>query len=194
MKNLPNALTVARLFLTAGFIFCLIHSGFLAMVVATLFFMTACLTDYYDGYWAKKLNTVSNFGKIMDPIADKFLVLAAFFIFERMQMIASWMFLIIFLREVIVTGLRLAAISQGRVLAAEQAGKYKTFLQLLAIYVILIFLMLQYTTLIPRGSMEMRYLWLHGINVLMLLTVSLTLISGISYLWNNRRTILLNSF
>ena len=190
MKNLPNVLTVTRLFLTAGFIFCLIHSGFWAMLAAVLLFMTACLTDYYDGYLAKELNLESNFGKIMDPIADKFLVLAAFFIFERMQIITPWMFWSIFLREVIVTGLRLAAICQGRVLAAEQAGKYKTISQLLAIYVILLFLAWQYTTLASSWS---RDLWLHGINILMLLTVSLTLISGISYLWNNRRTILLNS-
>jgi CDP-diacylglycerol--glycerol-3-phosphate 3-phosphatidyltransferase len=190
MRNLPNVLTVARLFLTAGFIFCLTHPGFAAMLLAVLLFMTACLSDYYDGYLAKKFNSESNFGKIMDPIADKFLVLAAFFIFERMRIIAPWMFWSIFLREVIVTGLRFAAMGQGRVLAAEQAGKYKTFLQLFAIYVILLFLAMQYTTLATPWS---RDFWLHGIYILMLLAVSLTTISGISYLWNNRRIILLTS-
>jgi len=193
MKNLPNILTVGRLFLTVAFIYCLLHAGMAAMVMAIALFVIASLTDFYDGYLAKKYNLISDFGKIMDPIADKFLVLAAFFIFERMRIIAPWIFLAIFLREVTVTGSRLAAVRKGRVLAAEQAGKYKTSLQLLAIFVILVFLTLEVSAVGAGWSADTRDAWRHVIDMLMLLTVALTVISGISYFWNNRKVILLRA-
>src|SRR5205085_3411379 len=88
-------------------------------------------------------NIHSNFGKIMDPIADKFLVLSVFFIFVQRNVIPYWMFYLIFIREVLVTGSRIIAIRRGQVLAAEKAGKLKTILQLFAIWLILLFVILQ---------------------------------------------------
>ena len=139
-KRLPNLLTISRVFLAAGFIICILKSGMLYLVLATVLFILASITDYYDGYFAKKHNVVSNFGKIMDPIADKILMLTAFYIFVSMEIIPAWMFYVIFVREILVTGLRFWAIKKGTFLAAEKAGKYKTGLQITSVIVILLFL------------------------------------------------------
>ena len=194
--NLPNLLTISRLALTVGFVFCLTKAGLGAISMAIVLFACASLTDFYDGYFAKRWNLSSDFGKIMDPIADKFLTLAAFFIFVRMHIIAGWMFYIIFTREMLVTSSRLLAMRKGQVLSAEQAGKCKTVLQIIAIAVILAFLMLREAgPLILRDQAIVQnwlQAWQVGINILMWLTVILTLVSGISYLWNNRKIFLLD--
>ena len=121
--NLPNVLTIFRIFLTFVFIFLFMQGGLGSRVLALAVFTIASLTDYLDGHLARKYNLISEFGKLMDPIADKFLVLSAFFIFMQLQLIAVWMFAVIFAREVIVTGLRLFALRRGIALAAEAAGK-----------------------------------------------------------------------
>ena len=187
--NLPNYLTVARFILTVAFIFCLTRSGIAAAVLATLLFMLASWTDYYDGYYARKYNLISNFGRIMDPIADKFLVLSAFFIFAQRQVIPYWMFYLIFAREVIVTGSRITAVVKGRVLAAEMAGKCKNLTQLFAIWIILLFIVFQESGGVALQESYQRG-WLLVITALMVLTVALTVISGLSYFWNNRKIIL----
>lgn len=183
-KRLPNLLTISRVFLAMGFIFFLMKPGTASVIIATIFFVVASLTDYFDGYFAKKNNVVSNFGKIMDPIADKFLMLAAFFLFMRMQVIAPWMFYAIFAREMIVTGARFFAMKHGKYLAAEKAGKYKTALQITTVIVILFFLICKEAQVLSDGF---QVGWYAGIQGLLLLTVMLTVISGISYLWNNRK-------
>lgn len=184
--NLPNALTVSRIFLTLLFIAFILQNGFVAKVLAALIFTAASFTDFFDGYFAKKLNKVSNFGKLMDPIADKFLMLAAFFIFAQMNIIASWMFGVIALREIFITGFRLVMMGKGEVLAAEKAGKLKTVLQIVVISVILIFLILEES---PWAQLFSVSLFLSLIGLLMLAVVILTLSSGVSYLWHNRRFI-----
>ena len=187
--NLPNILTLSRMILTVGFIYCLTQAGLSSIMLAIFFFTCASLTDFYDGYFAKRWNLISNFGKIMDPIADKFLTLAAFFVFARMHIVAEWMFYLILAREILVTGSRLFVMKRGQYLVAEKAGKWKTVLQIVAISVILIFLMLREASpLIPGGGvLNHNWLpfWRMGINILMWLTVALTVLSGFSYLWNN---------
>ena len=188
MKKLPNILTISRIILTLGFIYFLIHPSLTGVILATFFFLIASLTDYYDGYYAKKHNAVSNFGKIMDPVADKFLILAAFFIFMRLGLVRPWMFWGIFLREATVTGFRLLAMGRRKFLAAERAGKYKTTVQMAAIFVVLIYLMIA-TSHPGTLDAEVARQWQDGIYILMLLTVSLTLVSGVLYLGNNRRAL-----
>ena len=188
--NLPNKLTVSRIALTFVFIFFISRSGLVAMVAAAIVFTLASLTDFYDGYVAKKYGLESDFGKLMDPIADKFLILAAFLAFVRMQIIDDWMAVLILGREIIITGLRLFAVTKGKVLAAELAGKHKTVSQIVAIFAILGFIIVkEILTALSRWSPAIEAWWRGGIIVLMLVTVSLTLISGISYLWNNRKLI-----
>ncbi len=160
------------------------------MITAAIIFSLASLTDYYDGYIAKKYNLISDFGKLMDPIADKFLILAAFLAFVRMQIVDDWMVLLILGREILVTGLRLFALSKGRVLAAERAGKHKTVSQIVAIFTIFGFIIVrELLTIYSQWTPAIEIWWQWGINILMFITVALTLISGVSYLWNNRKLI-----
>lgn len=188
--NLPNRLTISRVILTFAFIYFISQNGLAPMIVAALVFTLASLTDYYDGYLAKKYNLISDFGKLMDPIADKFLMLAAFLAFVRMQIVADWMVVLILGREIIVTSLRLFAMTKGKVLAAEKAGKHKTVSQIVAIFSILGFIIFkEVLTLFDKWSLSIETWWRCGIDILMLVTLSLTLISGASYLWNNRKLI-----
>lgn len=186
MKQIPNILTILRVFLTLGFLFFITKSGLSSVLIAIAIFAVASVTDYYDGYYAKKYNVVSDFGKIMDPIADKFLILAALFIFTRMNLISNWMFGLIFVREFIVTGSRFIAMKKGSILAAESAGKYKTVSQIVVIFFILFFIAFNEAGVFKYWPASLRQLWDSGIYLLMLITVGLTLGSGFSYFWNNR--------
>ena len=188
--NLPNKLTITRIILTFIFIYFISQEGFVAITAATLLFILACLTDFADGYIAKKYHQVSDFGKLMDPIADKFLILAAFLAFVRMQIVENWMVILILGREIIVTSLRIFALSKGKVLTAERAGKHKTVSQMVAIFSILGFIIFKESLYSrSRWSEAIEIWWRCGIDMLMLITVGLTLISGLSYLWNNRKLI-----
>lgn len=187
--SLPNRLTVLRIFLTFVFIFFALREGIVFKIAAMLTFVLASWTDFYDGYYAKKHNLVSDFGKLMDPIADKFLVLAAFFIFALMHLIQAWMFILIFIREAGVTLIRLYALRRGKVLAAERAGKVKTVLQMLGICAILVFMILAEPNLPAHWPPSLLAQFYHAIYFLMLAVVAVTVFSGISFVWNNRRSI-----
>ncbi|VAX36379.1 CDP-diacylglycerol--glycerol-3-phosphate 3-phosphatidyltransferase [hydrothermal vent metagenome] len=185
--NLPNVLTMLRIFMVFIFVSLLPHEGLSFKVSALAIFIIASLTDFFDGYYARKYNLITSFGKIMDPIADKFLVLAAFYMFTLMVFIPIWMFVVIALRELLLTGLRLIAVRHGIVLAAEGMGKVKTVLQMGAIISFLIFLIL--IELVTKGRCPeiyaLRvYLWSY---TLMFFVVGITVFSGMAFLWNNRR-------
>jgi CDP-diacylglycerol---glycerol-3-phosphate 3-phosphatidyltransferase len=188
--NLANKLTITRIVLTFVFMFFLFCQGMWAKSLALVTFLLAALTDFLDGMLAQKRNMVTDFGRLMDPIADKILVLASFAAFVQMQLIEAWMFVIIIAREILITSLRLFALNKGKVLSATRSGKHKTFSQMLVIFLILGFIvakevMLVYFTWNPDWEQMFR----HGIFILMLVTVTLTLYSGLSYLWNNRQII-----
>ena len=188
--NIPNRITLLRIVLTFVFMFFLFCQGLWAKVLSLLIFTFAALSDLYDGWLANKRNMVTDFGKLMDPIADKILVLAAFAAFVQMQLIEAWMFVIIISREILITSLRLFALNKGRVLAATKVGKHKTASQMVVIFAILVFIvlkevMLRFFTWNPYWERLFR----SGIYILMVLTVCLTLYSGVSYLWNNRKVI-----
>ncbi len=188
--NLPNKLTISRIVLTVLFVFCIRQEGLNFAIFATVIFILASLTDYFDGYFAKKYNLISDFGKLMDPIADKFLMLAAFLAFVRMHVIDEWAVMLILGREIAVTGLRFFALTKQKVLAAEKGGKHKTVSQVVAIFIILGFIIFKRSAIIVFGwSGEIEFWWEVGINVAMLVTVILTLTSGISYFWRNRKLI-----
>ncbi|MDD5255838.1 MAG: CDP-diacylglycerol--glycerol-3-phosphate 3-phosphatidyltransferase, partial [Candidatus Omnitrophica bacterium] len=124
------------------------------------------------------------------PIADKILVLAAFIAFVQMQLVEDWMVLIIISREILITSLRLFALNKGKVLSASRAGKHKTLSQMTVIFLILGFIVFQ-------EVMKAFFVWnptwdslfKNSIDILMLLIVGLTLYSGFSYLWDNRKII-----
>ncbi|MBN1914113.1 MAG: CDP-diacylglycerol--glycerol-3-phosphate 3-phosphatidyltransferase [Candidatus Omnitrophica bacterium] len=188
--NIANRLTVLRIFLTFVFMAFLFVHGLWAKVISLAIFLFAALSDYLDGRIARKRNMFTDFGKLMDPIADKILVLAAFSAFVQMQLVDAWMLMIIVAREILITSLRLFALNKGKVLAASKAGKHKTVSQMLVILFILGFIvfkevMLTFYTWNPDGERLFR----QGIYFLMIVTVTLTLYSGLFYLWQNRRII-----
>lgn len=185
--NLPNKLTLLRIALTFVFMLCLFSKGLAFKVLALFVFSAAALTDLLDGIIAKARNQITDFGKIMDPIADKILVLAAFLSFIQLQLIPAWTVIVIIARELIITSLRIFALSKGKVLAASRAGKHKTVSQMAAIFIILISLiykeiMKRYLSLSPAVEANIKSI----IYVSMLSAAGLTIISGISYMWDNR--------
>lgn len=186
--NISNKLTISRIILTFVFMYFLFAKWSGARYLAFITFLIASLTDYFDGYFARKEGTITEFGKLMDPIADKILVLAAFLAFVELELIPAWTVVIIVSREVTITGLRIAALTKGKVIEAEEAGKHKTVSQMIAIFMILIFLILKEagkSLVFWNGDTE-RWV-LNLIFFVMLLTVLLTLTSGISFFIKNRK-------
>ena len=186
--NLPNKLTIFRIFLVGVFMLFLFSHGVISKCLALCVFLAASFTDFLDGYIAKKNNMVTMFGKLMDPIADKILVLSALMAFVEMKLIPAWMVVIIIFREVTITGLRITALTQGKVLAAENGGKHKMVSQVLSIFVILLFLVFREggSNVFNFWNISTEKAYKDIILVLMTITTLLTLISGISYLIKNK--------
>lgn len=190
--NTPNKLTLLRIALTFIFMLFLFSRGVFMKFMALAIFLAASLTDYYDGKIARETNEVTDFGKFMDPIADKVLIIASFLAFVELRLVPAWMVVLIISRELLITGLRIFAATKGEVLQAETAGKHKTVSQIVAVFTILIFILFR------EMGMKMFKFWSTSLEssfrdliyLLMIITVILTLISGISYLWRNRKFIL----
>ena len=145
--NLPNKLTMARIVLVPVFMIALLLEFYYAALVI---FCVAAITDFFDGYLARKHNLVSSFGKIMDPLADKLLVFSALICFIQLEKVSVWAPIISFAREFFLTSMRVVAVSKGKVIAASWWGKVKTNVQLFAIIgAMLIFAL---GRIIPRGD------------------------------------------
>ncbi|WP_055070950.1 CDP-diacylglycerol--glycerol-3-phosphate 3-phosphatidyltransferase [Clostridium massiliamazoniense] len=137
--NLANKLTLLRIFLVPLFvIFMILDSNYYGVIIATIIFIIASITDKIDGYIARSRNQITNFGKFMDPLADKLLVTAALVSLVQLDVIPAWAVIIILSREFAVTGLRTIAAAEGKVIAASNWGKLKTVFQMLAIILLLI--------------------------------------------------------
>ena len=188
--NIANKLTVLRIVLTFVLMGFLFVSGLTAKIVALCIFLFAGLTDFFDGWLARTRDEMSDFGRLMDPVADKVLVLGAFLAFVELGLIASWMVIIIIIRELLITGLRLFALHRGVVLEAGLAGKHKTVSQMGTIFVILVVLVVKEVG-IRQGfwTSAMENYTQYGIFTCMGITVGLTVFSGFLYLWSNRKII-----
>lgn len=186
--NLPNRLTIWRIFLTVIFILVLFSHGLLAKICALVVFLIASLTDLYDGYLARKYHMITDFGKFMDPIADKILILSAFFAFIELELVPAWMVVIIVLRELIITGLRSMALMKKIVLPADEGGKNKTVSQMVAVFTILIFLVLKEAAIkFPSiWSPQVEIYFKNVIFIVMLIATAFTIISGSAFLYKNR--------
>jgi CDP-diacylglycerol--glycerol-3-phosphate 3-phosphatidyltransferase len=188
--NLPNAITVSRLFLTAVFVAAVGFPGTAGYAIALVTFSVAAATDWLDGYLARKLGLVTPLGKLLDPLADKILVCAAFVYFSAQPVDGYhspvWVTALIIAREFLVTGLRQIAVEAGQVLAADRLGKWKTTFQLTFCITGLVWL-----TLVSMGSGGfLRDLtspdgWLMPLSLWT--AVALTLISGANYVWSSRK-------
>ena len=187
--NLPNKLTLGRLVLTLLFVIALSVDFPSHKLVGLVLFILAAVTDYLDGLIARRTGTVTTFGKLMDPLADKVMMAAAFVILSTEGLIAGWAVVAILAREFLVTGLRLVATSQGVVLAADSLGKLKTILQIATAIFLLVVLAgqepavndLSFESLIGAEATRMTGL------ILVYLTVLTTIGSGLSYLFGNRK-------
>ncbi|NTV29785.1 MAG: CDP-diacylglycerol--glycerol-3-phosphate 3-phosphatidyltransferase [Candidatus Omnitrophica bacterium] len=182
--NIPNILTVSRFFLTVVFASFAQGSGTGAAVLAVLVFTCAALTDWADGYLARKYDISTAFGKLMDPIADKALVLSAFFIFAYAGLWSLWLVYMIAAREILVTASRIQAMTRGQVIPAEKAGKIKTIFQMGTISAALVCRVLVIWSATAGFMKNYEILWRAGLDLLMIIATILTIWSGAVY-WRN---------
>ncbi len=184
--NTPNKLTFLRIilaFICIGFI---LSNTFYSLLIAFFIFALASFTDFLDGYLARKNNLISDLGKLIDPIADKILIIGVFCAFLQLGVVNAWMVSAIMLREFIVTGLRLYGLNKGIVLEAKRFGKHKTLSQVVGIFVILITLVI--LKILPDSSTAL-FFYQRIIPLMMYYIVTITLSSGVYYFWVNRKTI-----
>lgn len=182
--NLPNSLTMARLVFCVALVVSLQLAPPFRGSLAVGFFLIASLTDWLDGKLARRWNQVTDFGKLMDPLADKVMVSAAYIGLIEHQLVPSWFAIAIVTREFLITGLRGLAASKGVVLAAEKSGKHKTATQVIVAIVALLILAFR--------DWNYELLWqerLHDFALipLMWLALILTLYSGAAYYLKNKR-------
>jgi len=165
----------------------LFSPGIFSKFMAIFIFLLASFTDYYDGYLARKKNLVTNFGKLMDPIADKILVLSAFLAFVEMKLMPAWMAIIIISRELLITGIRILSLANGKVIPAMRAGKHKTVYQFFAIITTLIFITLREIILGKNlWNNFLEKVFHQTIFFLLFLATIFTLVSGINFLYHHR--------
>ena len=183
--NLPNKLTMLRILLIPVFMVFIEWDSLPGHILwAFVIFVAASLTDFVDGYIARKNNMVTDFGKFMDPLADKILVTAALVYFIPLGLAPAWVVILILAREFLVTSLRLIAAGKGIVIAADKWGKYKTATTMVWIcYALLAQNFYPPMSVDAGGIVAIIHL------VLMTLSLALTLISGANYLWKNRALI-----
>ncbi len=178
--NLANRITLFRIFLVPIFMFfLLIQIGDYGTYIAVAIFIIAAATDGLDGYIARKKKQVTNFGKFIDPLADKLLVTAALISLIELNQLSSWVVMIIISREFVVTSLRIIAVSEGVVIAASMWGKIKTTTQIIAIIAMLI-------------NLPFSILGIPLENIIMLIAVIFTVFSGVEYLVKNKEVINMN--
>ncbi|MEK6683596.1 MAG: CDP-diacylglycerol--glycerol-3-phosphate 3-phosphatidyltransferase [Nitrospirota bacterium] len=136
--NLPNLVTLLRIFLVPVFILVFLTPTASRSLAAAVIFLFAALTDLMDGYLARQWGQITKLGKFLDPIADKLLVLAALILLVDFQRVSSWLAIVIIGRELAMTGLRAIASSSGIVIAADEAGKYKMAIQTISIVLLIL--------------------------------------------------------
>ena len=185
--NLPNKLTVSRIILAPVFLALVLIEDVWARALALLVFVVAALTDLYDGYLARKTGVVTGFGKFMDPLAYKILTSSALVAFVALGYARVWMVLPIVVRELFITGLRSVAAYRGLMIPPSFLAKVKTFLQMLLVVLILLYINLK-TFAEPLG---IDWAWLSSPDVprafdyLLFVTMVITVYTGLDYLWRS---------
>ena len=171
--NTPNKLTIARMIIVPFLVIFLLTGwgGEANRYISLTLFVVASVTDWFDRYLARKNNLVTNFGKFMDPLADKLLVCSAMICMIDLKRLPAWFVIIIIAREFIISGFRLIAAENGIVIAANYWGKFKTASQMIMI----ILLILHFDGIFV--ILEQIFIWL---------SLALTIISLITYIWQNR--------
>lgn len=174
--NTPNKLTVLRMIMVPFFVLFMLTGlgGEASKWISLAIFVVASTTDWLDGYLARKLNLVTNFGKFMDPLADKLLVCSAMICLIETGKLAAWIVIVIIAREFIISGFRLIAVENGVVIAANYWGKFKTVAQMIMIILLIADIGGVF------GILETIFVWL---------SVALTIVSLVTYIWQNKNVL-----
>ncbi len=175
--NLPNQLTIIRILLIPVFLLFLFITGGIFRFLPLIIFIGAAVTDTIDGHIARRDNLITDFGKFMDPLADKLLTASAFIAFVEIGYLSSWIVILIISREFLISGFRTIAASKNVTIAANMWGKVKTVFQMVLIVVIL----MDYTSYMGFISFL--------INPLIIITVLMTVISGATYIYDNLKVL-----
>ena len=184
--NWANRLTLGRLALTVLFAISLSSAWPYGRTVALILFVLAGISDYYDGEIARRYGIVTKFGKLMDPLVDKVMMAAGFICLVPLGAVPAWVATIVVARDFLITGLRLLAATAGLVLPAEKLGKHKTSWQIATVVYFLLLLAAHELKLVEPGAVWWQHAWRYGGNLLLWITISLTIYSGLRYLWRHR--------
>ena len=179
--NLPNKLAMLRMILIIPFVLIMqvalstdnLSLEIFTRLIATIIFVGAAITDYFDGKIARKYNMITNLGKLIDPLADKLLVISAMVVFTKYDRLSLWIVLIIIFRELLITGLRSIVAAEGIVIAAETLGKWKTTTQMIALTIMI---------LLPTSGFVN--------NILMIIPLILTVQSGVEYVMKSKEILI----
>ena len=188
--NLANKLTLMRIVLVPIFLIFIATKGIpYGSTIATCIFILASITDKLDGYIARSRNQITNFGKFMDPLADKLLVTAALISLVELHVVPAWAAVIIIAREFAVSGLRSIAAAQGKVIAASWWGKIKTVIQIIALILMLLQINIRdsgYLTKFVANSQFWKGFFSAVPQIMLMAAVIITIISGYEYFKNNK--------
>ncbi|VAX23076.1 CDP-diacylglycerol--glycerol-3-phosphate 3-phosphatidyltransferase [hydrothermal vent metagenome] len=188
---LPNQLTVLRIILTPVFLYLFLSGDPLLIQISLAVYLIAAITDWYDGWLARKFNYITDWGKFLDPLADKILTSAAFFAFVHLDILELWMVWVIVIRDFVITGLRAYADYKGVSFVTSKSAKIKTFIQMVFIYYLLFIYTMQNTQFFYDGNSEIfnKMFDPNLVYYLMLIITLLTFYTGVEYFYTNRKTI-----
>lgn len=184
--TLANILSFFRIAVTPLFVFMMLSDNSILVIWACFLFLIAAVTDYFDGWVARKLKTESKFGRFVDPLADKFLTTAAFIVFVVMDIVPLWMVLIIIIRDFGTTILRIYGNKTSNPVKTSRLAKIKTFLQMGYISYVLLLIFLIEINLKLYSPMEINHILYSDFTVgIMLLITIITVISTFEYIWKS---------
>ncbi len=187
--TLPNQLTILRIVLVPVFVYLLMLSSPLMKLIGVIVFIIASVTDAYDGYHARKYGETTRLGAFLDPLADKFLITAAFLVYVWYGYLDLWMVVLVALRDIVVTVLRVYAEWKDRPVVTSSEAKYKTLSQNIFAYVIMLFMLLAepaFTGTVVASRMR-EVLFADYLDYIMLAITLFTVYTGVSYLLQNRK-------
>lgn len=185
--TIPNQLTALRILLVPVFVILLLQEDPLSKVSGVIVFAIASLTDIYDGYHARKYGETTRLGAFLDPLADKLLITAAFLLYVWLGYLQLWMVLLVVVRDVVITGLRVYAEMKDKPVVTSMEAKYKTLAQHIFVYAVMFLVLLKETAFLGRSATNMisSFLMNDILNYTMLAVTVLTVYTGISYLVSN---------
>jgi CDP-diacylglycerol--glycerol-3-phosphate 3-phosphatidyltransferase len=187
--NWANRLTVSRLVMTIIFVAALNSTWVYGCTAALIIFILAGITDYFDGEIARRYGSVTNFGKLMDPLVDKIMMAAAFISLVPLGAIPAWAATTVVARDFLITGLRLMASARGQILPAERLGKHKTSWQIMTVVFFLGLLSLRELKYAETENGWWFRAWNQGGPLLVWIAVGFTVYSGLRYAWRHRDVI-----